>query len=1539
MLVAAAVVAMVACVGAGAADDGLVAEWHFDEGAGGVLVDSSGNGNDGTIYGATWTEGVSGGALSFDGDCGYVDCGDDASLNIKDGESLTIECWMKKLPSLQYAKLVNKGQTWLGTPKNAGYSLSFVTISGGHSSDSIRFSVSDGGDTGIYCEYPDSNLNESKWYHITGVLDKNNQKIYLYINGVEVDNADIPVDFGSLETNMPVGIGALHRGMFGPTDGYFNGTIDEVRIYNRALTADEIREHYYGYGLVAEWNFDEGAGSVLHDSSGNGNDGTIHGATWADGKIGGALRFDGSNDYVDCGNDDSLSWGSADYSICAWVKRAGDFGYVNVIVGKHVGWGDYRGWYLRFGIPGGTNKLEFNNNYDSFWNGNGVVKSDEEYTDQDWHYICGVLDGGNNKVRLYVDAVEIENDAGSNTYNIDNSASLRIGAKSNGEYFNGVIDEVRIYNRALTADEIRAHYYGHTPPYLTITSPAPDTTTHTPTITIAGTASDPSGIASVTVNGALASGAADWSAWSAEVALAVGENAITAIATNSTGGSTTKAINATYTPLTDPPEVTLATTLSDSYTVSEPITIGVSLDNTGTTPADATIAVTTTSGFSDTKTVTIPEDSTHSESFNIGSLSSGSYTATVNLYVDSALLDSSSMPFTVRDPAAVKIADDSAESLKRTAIDEFDEMAGIPASASSSMIAEFGFDALQKYVGDNLGTATDTVQNEDSSGSISDSDVQTITDDANGTINTIESGITDRVSRPIIQKLNTIPDVNLREDINIFELKESVSAIVFEKIKDAFEDIFTDVLKDHVVKPLLTDGEEAKVEMRDCEFDSYLESTPFSLTTDNKTKVTQRFNVGCGAISSVTESKALCTVGPYSVPLVGEFNYTVTLREEKNKFEELGKLGAWGKYVIGALVVTGVVLTLLVSVLGTGGAILLPFISAIPHITSFLTTVIHTMIPIAKSFLLVGMFATVSIIAPDVTLQHDTTLDTVEDIISDIAASGACSVSVSKVSSTASYIDQPSSVTVKLNNDEPTTVQPITEVMVFSPDGRIIDIRRQDPQIAPHSAAEIATNLHIPSKSGTYRVLGMVHAGGVATSIVQQGMTVTEPSLKVNLSTDSRIYSPGDTIEITANFTNNEESEIGNLTYVIEVINTTTVDADMMVLAARSSQTRTVSFTPTDEGSYVATATLLLGFTEIASETIGFTVGSGVGLVINAVAEDLYPPEADVTFNVTIENIGTVHTDSTINITTFDELIDFYEVYTSEIPVSLDAGASITMQPTVLPNAPPGIYRTIITAGNYSVQSVGYTVTANGTLFTLLDTDKLYYNLTDVVNINITANDVMFDATNASVDVSVTCPSGIVTNPAVSGSGGNYVTVFNPASNGTYEIAAASQKTGFKTYSDETFVIVGARSTLDANLSTNNITLNQTVFFECNITNEHGVPIEDVIATMTGCGTDVTKLSDGDGIAEFVITPDTTGRISFTAEKGGYTGYTSTIYVFDEPDSTVIGDLDGDDRITSADAAIALRMAVRGEYADAADVSGDGRVTSLDALMILQAAA
>ena len=113
-MVAAAVVVWMACMGVGVADDdGLVAEWHFDEGSGSVLVDSSGNGNDGVINGATWVGGVSGSALSFDGVDDYVEVPHDSSLDFGYGD-LSISSWMH--PFLQIERWSCKQQQLPSSP-------------------------------------------------------------------------------------------------------------------------------------------------------------------------------------------------------------------------------------------------------------------------------------------------------------------------------------------------------------------------------------------------------------------------------------------------------------------------------------------------------------------------------------------------------------------------------------------------------------------------------------------------------------------------------------------------------------------------------------------------------------------------------------------------------------------------------------------------------------------------------------------------------------------------------------------------------------------------------------------------------------------------------------------------------------------------------------------------------------------------------------------------------------------------------------------------------------------------------------------------------------------------------------------------------------------------------------------------------------------------------------------------------------------------------------------------------------------------------
>jgi len=274
---------------------GLVAYWSFDEGTGNTAYDASGNGNNGTLTnGPKWTKGKSGSALSFDGSNDYVDCGSDESLDITD--EITIEAWVKAASfpaSSYYNTLVNK---------RGNYAISLYA-SPGSSTATIRY---------IFCGVDSSwietgvSVGLNEWAHISVVWDGNIEKVYL--NGDEVYSRSAS---GSMSpTDEIMGIGG------GWSGEYFNGLIDEVRIYNRALSAEEIRYHYNRGRPVAHWKFDEGSGGSIYDATDNNNDGVLHlgtsgntatGSAWVAGKHGLALSFDGVDDYVEVPDDESLN--------------------------------------------------------------------------------------------------------------------------------------------------------------------------------------------------------------------------------------------------------------------------------------------------------------------------------------------------------------------------------------------------------------------------------------------------------------------------------------------------------------------------------------------------------------------------------------------------------------------------------------------------------------------------------------------------------------------------------------------------------------------------------------------------------------------------------------------------------------------------------------------------------------------------------------------------------------------------------------------------------------------------------------------------------------------------------------------------------------------------------------------------------------------------------------------------------------------------------------------------------------------------------
>ena len=232
---------------------------------------------------AVWTTGKYGSAYDFNGS-GYISCG-----SVSDSVR-TISFWLEAdnttqkifvLNSTDYLEIVSG----VITPTGAGWSSPTIYVDGKVSS-----------------------TVDTNWHHIA------------IINSSAINGSAVYLGF--------VGVGASY---------YFDGILDDIRIYNYARTADEIRLDYQeglalrfgddgnlaslmNQGLVGYWSMNEGTGTTAYDGSGNGNNGTLtNGPQWTTGKVGGALQFDGVDDYVEVPNSTGLN-PSDTITIEAWVK-------------------------------------------------------------------------------------------------------------------------------------------------------------------------------------------------------------------------------------------------------------------------------------------------------------------------------------------------------------------------------------------------------------------------------------------------------------------------------------------------------------------------------------------------------------------------------------------------------------------------------------------------------------------------------------------------------------------------------------------------------------------------------------------------------------------------------------------------------------------------------------------------------------------------------------------------------------------------------------------------------------------------------------------------------------------------------------------------------------------------------------------------------------------------------------------------------------------------------------------------------------------
>ncbi len=305
-----------------------------------------------------------------------------------------------------------------------------------------------------------------QWHHVVWVRQGGgaaNVGSTLYIDGVSVsleNDPDLPADGGT--PNVINTAFRVNRAQ--DFTRFFTGTLDEVALYDRMLTAEEVQEHFDALGgvctlppgdLVAWWTGDDNAYDLQ-----NVHDGTLQGGTtFAAGMVGSAFSFDGVDDYVTVPHHADFNPSGA-FSVDAWFnadpQQPGPNGQF-LIVDKSHGFTDGTGWALQ-GNPNGTLAFFFGTGGGSGDPANFTgVSSTVSVLDDQWHHVAGVFTGA--QFEIYLDGAL----GGSQSFTglpVGNNRAVVIGRSWGGgtptRHFHGLIDEVEFFDRALSGTEVQA---------------------------------------------------------------------------------------------------------------------------------------------------------------------------------------------------------------------------------------------------------------------------------------------------------------------------------------------------------------------------------------------------------------------------------------------------------------------------------------------------------------------------------------------------------------------------------------------------------------------------------------------------------------------------------------------------------------------------------------------------------------------------------------------------------------------------------------------------------------------------------------------------------------------------------------------------------------------------------------------------------------------------------------------------------------------------------------------------------------------------
>ena len=439
------------------APSGAVGWWPGD----GHTNDITGSNHGALVANATYAPGLVGQAFSLDGVNDYVDLGDGSSVDFTN-QDFTIDAWFR---ILDYPTLT----PWCAPryPIFSNYAWGYQTeiMGDGH----VQFTKYYEFAAAVTVSSLDP-VSTGDWHHVAAVHKLTELRIY--VDGQLSNTADSPS--GAIFYNSN-GFDRPEIGRYScndPPDFYFKGLIDELEVFDRALSDEEIGA-IYGAGSsgkvkpappqpavlpagVLSWWHAEGDAA---DSSDGLNGTLVNGASFSPGIVGQAFSLDGLDDYVAFGDISDLDFTDEDFSIEGWFRIPD---YPTLAPGcapRYPLFSNYAWGYSTQIL--GDGRLYFYKYYEVA--ASVFVISPDPVSTGDWHHFAAVHTL--TELRLYIDgqiAITADSPSSAVFYHSNGFDKPEIGRYSCGDppdfYFKGVIDELTIYGRAITDAEIKSVY-------------------------------------------------------------------------------------------------------------------------------------------------------------------------------------------------------------------------------------------------------------------------------------------------------------------------------------------------------------------------------------------------------------------------------------------------------------------------------------------------------------------------------------------------------------------------------------------------------------------------------------------------------------------------------------------------------------------------------------------------------------------------------------------------------------------------------------------------------------------------------------------------------------------------------------------------------------------------------------------------------------------------------------------------------------------------------------------------------------------------